>query len=181
MQEHVLLLRQAIYYGSFLVFPFIGYLAIRLWRDNRNRWIGVCEDHTVEGAPPINTIVSLDTAAAGAAPARMQIGGHDFFSSPRLSPDARWLLWLAWDHPNMPRNGTSLYLAELGQEGGTLIIEHSEARLAGTGVLIRQVKQIVGRVVGSRRRRWRTRLLCGRSRSRCRLRSECDGSPECQC
>jgi len=48
----------------------------------------------------------------------MLIGGHDFFSSPRLSPDARWLLWLAWDHPNMPWNGTSLYLAELGQEGG---------------------------------------------------------------
>jgi dipeptidyl aminopeptidase/acylaminoacyl peptidase len=86
----------------------------------RNRWIGVCEDHSVEGVPPINTIVSLDSAAAGAAPPRMVIGGHDFFSSPRLSPDARWLLWLAWDHPNMPWNGTSLYLAELAPEGGTV-------------------------------------------------------------
>jgi hypothetical protein len=41
----------------------------------------------------------LDTAGAGAAPARMLIGGHDFFSSPRLSPDTRWLLWLSWDTP----------------------------------------------------------------------------------
>jgi dipeptidyl aminopeptidase/acylaminoacyl peptidase len=87
---------------------------------SRNRWIGVCEDHTVEGKPPINTIVSLDISAAGVAPACTLVGGHDFFSSPRLSPDARWLLWLAWDHPNMPWNGTTLYLAELGEAGGTV-------------------------------------------------------------
>jgi dipeptidyl aminopeptidase/acylaminoacyl peptidase len=40
--------------------------------------------------------------------------GHDFFASPRLSPDGRLLAWLAWDHPNMPWNGTGLWLAEIG-------------------------------------------------------------------
>jgi len=43
--------------------------------------------------------------------------GHDFYASPRLSPDGRHLAWLAWDHPNMPWNGTGLYLAEVSPEG----------------------------------------------------------------
>ena len=47
----------------------------------------------------------------------MLVGGHDFFASPRLSPDGRWLIWLAWDHPNMPWNGTTLYLSELDEAG----------------------------------------------------------------
>jgi len=45
------------------------------------------------------------------------VGGHDFFASPRLSPDGRALAWLAWDHPNMPWNGTGLYLADVGPDG----------------------------------------------------------------
>jgi dipeptidyl aminopeptidase/acylaminoacyl peptidase len=44
-------------------------------------------------------------------------GGHDFFASPRLSPDGRRLVFLAWDHPNMPWNGTTLYLAQLDETG----------------------------------------------------------------
>lgn len=29
--------------------------------------------------------------------------GHDFFSSPALSPDGSQLAFVAWDHPNMVR------------------------------------------------------------------------------
>jgi dipeptidyl aminopeptidase/acylaminoacyl peptidase len=87
----------------------------------RNRWIGVREDHTAEGAP-VNTIVAIDLAVAGSDPGRVLAGGHDFFSSPRLSPDGRKLVWLAWDHPNMPWNGTTLYLADL-DEGGAIVGE----------------------------------------------------------
>jgi predicted MPP superfamily phosphohydrolase len=36
-----LFLKQAIYYGSYLVFPFVAYVVFRLWRDSRNRWIGI--------------------------------------------------------------------------------------------------------------------------------------------
>jgi dipeptidyl aminopeptidase/acylaminoacyl peptidase len=81
-----------------------------------NRWIGVREDHTVDGEP-VNTIVAVDLTNPGTEPGRVMVGGHDFFCSPRLSPDGRWLLWLAWDHPNMPWNGTTLYLAEIGRDG----------------------------------------------------------------
>jgi dipeptidyl aminopeptidase/acylaminoacyl peptidase len=82
----------------------------------RRRWIGVREDHTLDGEP-INTIVAVDLDKAEPEPGRVLIGGHDFFAAPRLSPDGHRLIWLAWDHPNMPWNGTTLYLAELDQAG----------------------------------------------------------------
>lgn len=34
-------IKQAIYYGSYLVFPFVAHVAYRLKRDSRRRWIGV--------------------------------------------------------------------------------------------------------------------------------------------
>jgi dipeptidyl aminopeptidase/acylaminoacyl peptidase len=84
-------------------------------------WLGVREDHTVDGEP-VNAIVAVDLATAAAAegregPGRVLASGHDFYASPRLSPDGKWLTWLAWDHPNMPWNGTMLYLAEVGEHG----------------------------------------------------------------
>jgi dipeptidyl aminopeptidase/acylaminoacyl peptidase len=85
----------------------------------RNRWIGVREDHCGEGEA-VNTIVAVDLQGAGTEPGRVLAQGRDFFSSPRLSPDGSKLLWLAWDHPNMPWNGTTLYLAAIGA-GGALI------------------------------------------------------------
>jgi dipeptidyl aminopeptidase/acylaminoacyl peptidase len=81
----------------------------------RNRWIGVREDHTVDGEP-VNAIVAVDLDG-GSGPGHVLASGRDFYASPRLSPDGRWLAWLAWDHPNMPWNGTQLYLGELVQDG----------------------------------------------------------------
>ena len=82
----------------------------------RRRWIGVREDHTGEGEA-VNTIVAIDLDEPGTSPGRVLAGGHDFFSSARLSPDASRMVWLAWDHPNMPWNGTTLYLADIGADG----------------------------------------------------------------
>jgi dipeptidyl aminopeptidase/acylaminoacyl peptidase len=82
----------------------------------RQRWIGVREDHTV-GGEAVNTIVAVDLAQPGHEPGLVLVSGHDFFSAPRLSPDGRALIWLAWDHPNMPWNGTTLYLAGLDEKG----------------------------------------------------------------
>jgi dipeptidyl aminopeptidase/acylaminoacyl peptidase len=84
----------------------------------RNRWIGVREDHTDASKPyPDNTIVAVPLGGAPEA-GRVLAGGHDFFSSPRLSPDGRTLVYLAWDHPNMPWVGTTLYLVDLTDDGG---------------------------------------------------------------
>jgi hypothetical protein len=86
---------------------------------SRQRWIGVREDHTGDGES-INTIVSVDLRQQGQDAGRVLIGGHDFFAAPRLSPDGRWLIWLTWDHPNMPWNGTTLCLSEFDQAGNII-------------------------------------------------------------
>jgi dipeptidyl aminopeptidase/acylaminoacyl peptidase len=82
----------------------------------RHRWIGVREDHTGDGEPR-NTIAAVDLRKTGREPGRVLVDGHDFFSSPRLSPNGRWLVWLTWDHPDMPWNGTTLHLAALDDSG----------------------------------------------------------------
>src|SRR5215469_589130 len=84
----------------------------------RQRWVGVREDHTA-GGEPVNAIVTVDLRQPGREAGRVLVGGHDFFASPRLSPDGRSLIWLAWDHPNMPWNGTTLYISGVDQAGNT--------------------------------------------------------------
>ena len=43
--------------------------------------------------------------------------GHDFYSSPAISPDAMELAFVAWDHPHMPWDGTQLYWAYMDIDG----------------------------------------------------------------
>jgi dipeptidyl aminopeptidase/acylaminoacyl peptidase len=78
------------------------------------RILAVREDHR-SGGEAVNSIVVLDLDGRD-DPGRELAAGHDFFSSPRLSPDRRRLAWLSWDHPNMPWDGTELWLAEIGED-----------------------------------------------------------------
>jgi hypothetical protein len=87
----------------------------------RRRLIGVRELHGDDPhAQPVNTLcaISLDGAPA-AAPGEetVLVHGADFYSSPRLSPDGRSLAWLSWDHPGMPWQGTTLWLADIADDG----------------------------------------------------------------
>jgi dipeptidyl aminopeptidase/acylaminoacyl peptidase len=81
----------------------------------RRRWIGVREDHSAAGREPVNTIVAIDLASTGASD--VLIGGQDFYSSPRLSPDGKRLAWLTWRHPHMPWDGTELWVAPFAADG----------------------------------------------------------------
>ncbi|MGI9493972.1 MAG: S9 family peptidase, partial [Geminicoccaceae bacterium] len=79
------------------------------------RIYAVREDHRDEGEA-INTIVRLDLNRED-DPGQIVAAGHDFFAAPRLSPDGKKLAWLSWDHPNMPWDGTELWLADLQDDG----------------------------------------------------------------
>ncbi len=81
---------------------------------HRDRLIAVREDHTGSGREPVNEIVAV---ALGDGSERVLASGADFYSSPRLSPDGRRLAWLSWDHPNMPWDGTGLWVGELDADG----------------------------------------------------------------
>lgn len=83
---------------------------------DRQRHCLVCvrEDHEASGEP-INTMVSVDLE--GRREPRVLLSGQDFYASPRLSPDGRQLAWLSWNHPDMPWDGTELWLADMGSDG----------------------------------------------------------------
>ena len=80
----------------------------------RDRMIAVREDHRHGDVDAIATLVSiaLDTGAA-----TVLAQGHDFLASPALSPDGRQLAWISWDHPNMPWDGSELWLADVAADG----------------------------------------------------------------
>jgi dipeptidyl aminopeptidase/acylaminoacyl peptidase len=46
------------------------------------------------------------------------VGGNDFYSFPRPSPDGRLLAWLTWNHPQLPWTGCELWLGELALPDG---------------------------------------------------------------
>ncbi len=79
------------------------------------KMICVREDHTDPGREAVNTLVNLDLNNGEAR--HVLVSGNDFYASPRLSPDGSRLAWLTWNHPNMPWDGTELWVSEISKEG----------------------------------------------------------------
>ena len=78
--------------------------------------ICVREDHNIAGGQDaINSLVLLQLD--GNDSGQILTVGNDFYASPRLSPDGGQLAWLTWNHPNMPWDGTELWLADLTVDG----------------------------------------------------------------
>jgi dipeptidyl aminopeptidase/acylaminoacyl peptidase len=75
----------------------------------------VRERHESEGPEATNELIAL--AADGSGDARIIAEGHDFYSSPRISPDGHQLAWLVWDHPRMPWDGSELWVGDLAADG----------------------------------------------------------------
>ena len=82
---------------------------------NRNRIISVREDHTVKTGQAVTTIVGFD--AEKGAEGQILVSGNDFYSTPRLNPDGSRLAWLTWNHPNMPWDGTELWVGHIHADG----------------------------------------------------------------
>ncbi len=91
----------------------------------RNRLICVREDHS----DPENIINAIAAVPADGDGEQVVLAeGWDFVSSPRLSPDGGTLVWLSWNHPNMPWDDVHLWTAPV-QDDGTL----GEATLVAGG------------------------------------------------
>ncbi len=86
----------------------------------RHSLICVCEDHRNQKAEPENKVIRLnliDKSDTGSQPLNVLVAGSDFYASPSLSPDGSQLAWLSWNHPNMPWDGTELWVGRIGQDG----------------------------------------------------------------
>ena len=87
--------------------------------------ICVRERHT-EGGEVINELVTLPSDGSGEP--QIVASGHDFYSSPRISPDGKQLAWLCWQNPQMPWDGTELWVGQLDAD-----TQVSEARRVAGG------------------------------------------------
>lgn len=74
--------------------------------------LAIRETHVGDGPQDVErdlVLVPLD----GSGPITSVVAGSRFLAQPRLSPDGARIAWIAWDHPNMPWDGTELRVGEL--------------------------------------------------------------------
>jgi dipeptidyl aminopeptidase/acylaminoacyl peptidase len=69
----------------------------------------VREDHTAGGEAKTEIVAMPPTGGAGT----VLFGGMNFVAAPRVSPDGRQLAWIAWNHPDMPWDTTTLCVGDL--------------------------------------------------------------------
>lgn len=82
---------------------------------HHNSLLAIREDHTESDQNAATSLVRL--ALDGTDEGQILAGGNDFYAAPAPSPDGQWLAWLTWNHPNMPWDGTELWLAEVNSDG----------------------------------------------------------------
>lgn len=75
----------------------------------RKSLLVIREDHTHSDQNATTSLVRL--ALDGTDDGIVLAEGNDFYASPTPSPDGQWLAWLTWNHPNMPWDGTELWLS----------------------------------------------------------------------
>ncbi|MEO7192255.1 MAG: prolyl oligopeptidase family serine peptidase [Vicinamibacterales bacterium] len=80
--------------------------------------VWVREDHSRVSQEPENTLVRVMLGGGSTAP-QVLVAGEDFYAAPRFSADGTRLLWLSWRHPQMPWDGTELWVADVLPGGGT--------------------------------------------------------------
>jgi dipeptidyl aminopeptidase/acylaminoacyl peptidase len=67
-----------------------------------------------EGRELVNEIVAIPIT--GSASPIVILNGYDFYSFPRISPDGKRLAWTCWRHPQMPWDGTELWVGDLDSQ-----------------------------------------------------------------
>ncbi|KJH41279.1 peptidase, S9A/B/C family, catalytic domain protein [Dictyocaulus viviparus] len=81
---------------------------------SENHVFCVSECHDKPGYDPENCLISIDKKTKQQ---NVVANGADFYSSPRVSPDGKRLVWMQWNHVNMPWDETSIHMAELHDDG----------------------------------------------------------------
>lgn len=83
--------------------------------DRHGRMFAIREQH-VKGQEPTNTLVSINLDGYNEI-GDVLASGNDFYATPRLNADGTKLAWITWNHPNMPWDGTELWVADLHDDG----------------------------------------------------------------
>jgi len=95
------------------------------------RWVVYVHSHEKQ-----DVLAVVDTAGRQ-WPQRITLG-HDFYMQPCWHPAGTSLAFIAWDHPQMPWDGTTLFLASLHTSATGLIIRETTPIAGGKDIAIFQ-------------------------------------------
>ncbi len=84
-----------------------------------------------------NDVLAVVDAEGKQWPQRL-VEGHDFFMQPCWHPNSQQIAYIAWDHPRMPWEGTTLYLATLVMDDGLPRVAAIQELAGGAAVAIFQ-------------------------------------------
>ncbi|NUN64373.1 prolyl oligopeptidase family serine peptidase [Pseudanabaena biceps] len=100
-----------------------------VWSRLYGKLICVREDHSA-GGEPINSLVAVNTSDG--EDLQVLVTGADFYASPSLNDSGDKISWLSWNHPNMPWDGTELWIADLVESDiGVLTIQNPQLVAGG--------------------------------------------------
>jgi dipeptidyl aminopeptidase/acylaminoacyl peptidase len=98
------------------------------------RWLVAVREthHGPTAREVVNEVVAIP--ADGDGEQVVLVSGHDFYASPRISPDGARLVCVAWDHPNMPWDDTELIVVDVGADpAGAPAVEAARSVAGGAG------------------------------------------------
>ncbi|KAF9524556.1 Alpha/Beta hydrolase protein [Crepidotus variabilis] len=100
------------------------YACMEIVPEHPHLLIAVLEDHTVDEPAHIQTtIVVINTTDSSIT--NLQAGA-DFYALPKVSPKGTRLAWAQWSHPDMPWEGSQIYVADLDvTDEGRLTLSNS--------------------------------------------------------
>ncbi|BGP26975.1 peptidase S9 prolyl oligopeptidase active site domain protein [Rhodotorula toruloides] len=95
--------------------------------------LSILEDHTNDTpATVVTTLVALSTSDRKY---HTVASGADFYAAPEWSPSGRYICWVQWMHPDMPWEGSELYVARVNNpdkpDTANLIDQSSIRKVAG--------------------------------------------------
>jgi dienelactone hydrolase len=74
----------------------------------------IMEDHNNSDLDPQNSLVKVDLKTGQV---KIICQGYDFYAYPRLNENSDQIAFIAWQHPQMPWDGTELFIAGLEPQG----------------------------------------------------------------
>ena len=87
-------------FASFAVHPKQKHLIVAILENHKNP----------EPSKVTNILCVIDAAKKTVT---HLVSGADFYSKPKFSPDGSHLAWQQWDHPDMPWEGSQVYVADV--------------------------------------------------------------------
>ncbi|KPV73820.1 uncharacterized protein RHOBADRAFT_54417 [Rhodotorula graminis WP1] len=109
--------------------------------------LAVVEDHTKPAPVDVVTTLGVISSSSGKGKVDTVVSGADFYASARWSPSGNYLCWVQWNHPDMPWEGSELWVAPVALDSSgavntaQLVKPGSAVKVAGAAKNVESVSQ----------------------------------------